>query len=126
RSAKILIVITSLMQAGAEALVKDLAPQLRARGLQVSVAVLKRMDNSFKKRLQEPGVPLITPRRAGFYSPRHLRWLRQIMRHYDLVHSVLFPSQLWVAQAARLLAHKPALICSEQNTDNRRRQWRVL
>src|SRR5438094_2517440 len=87
RSAKILIVINSLIQAGAEALVKDLAPQLCARGLQVSVAVLKRLDNSFEKKLQETGVPLIAPAPAGFYSPRHLVWLQRTMRQYDLVHS---------------------------------------
>ena len=125
-SARILIVINSLIQAGAEALVKDLAPQLKACGLQVSVAVLKRLDNSFEKRLHEAGVPLITLGRAGFYSPRHLWTLRQAMRQYDLVHSVLFPSQLWVSLAARFLTHKPFLICSEQNTDNRRRNWRTL
>src|SRR5919109_4744044 len=125
-SKKILIVINSLIQAGAEALVKDLAPQLRARGLQVSVAVLKPLGNSFERVLQQAGVPLIAEGAGGFYSPRHVCWLRRTMRQYDLVHSVLFPSQLWVALAAGSMPRKPALITSEQNTDNRRRRFPLL
>ena len=123
---RVLIVINSLIQAGAEALVKELAPQLRAHGIHVSVAVLKRLNNSFEEHLEQSGVPLIAPRRAGFYSPRHLWWLRPTMRQFDLVHSFLFPSQLWVALAAKSLARKPALIAFEPNTDNRRRRFRWL
>jgi len=125
-SNKVLIVINSLIQAGAEALVKDLAPQLRARRVQIAVAVLKRLDNSFEKLVEQAGVPLITLSGAGFYSARHLWWLRRTMQQFDLVHSVLFPSQLWVALAAKSLPRKPALIASEQNTDNRRRRFRWL
>ena len=123
---RVLIVINSLIQAGAEALVKELAPQLRADGIHVSVAVLKRLNNSFEGHLEQSGVPLIAPGRAGFYSPRHLLWLRPTMRQFDLVHSFLFPSQLWVALAAKSLARKPALIAFEPNTDNRRRRFRWL
>ena len=54
-SKKVLIVINSLIQAGAEALVKDLAPQLRARRVQIAVAVLKRLDNSFEKLVEQAG-----------------------------------------------------------------------
>src|SRR5438552_14703225 len=99
---RVLIVINSLIQAGAEALVKELAPQLRAHGIHVSVAVLKRLNNSFEEHLEQSGVPLIAPGRAGFYSPRHLLWLRRTMQQFDLVHGSPQPQQMTDRKSTRL------------------------
>ena len=50
---RVLHVIDSLIQAGAEALVKDMVPRMRAAGADVTVAVLKELNCPFERELRE-------------------------------------------------------------------------
>jgi hypothetical protein len=75
---RVLHVIDSLIQAGAEALVKDMVPRMRSAGLEVSVAVLKELDSPFEQELREnnikflhtaPGRNLLADARALLEAP---------------------------------------------------------
>ena len=92
---RVLQLIDSLPLAGAEVLVKDVAPRLRKRGIECEVAVLRRLNSPLEIMLQEAGVPLHSTGAMNLYSPRQVAPLARLMRHYDIVHVHLFPAQLW-------------------------------
>ncbi len=119
---RVLHVINSLPLAGAEILLRDLVPHLRRRGIESSIAVLKRLDSPLERALLEEGVPLVPTPEFGIYSSRHVPRLARLIGSYDLVHAHLFPAQLWVALAAGLTKAAPPLVTSEQSTSNRRRR----
>ena len=119
---RLLVVINSLILAGAEALVKDMTPRLRARGVDVSVAVFKHLDSPFEHAVRDAGVPFVELSRTGIYSLAQVPALARRLAGFDVVQSFLFPAQLFVVMAASLVRKKVALITSEQNTTNRRRR----
>jgi glycosyltransferase involved in cell wall biosynthesis len=120
---RVLHVINSLILAGAEMLVHDLAPRLRARGLEVEVAVLRWLDSPLEAGLPPAGVPVHLLAEAGFYSLRQLRALARRASGFDLVHAHLFPAHMWTAMAGRLARQRPLLVMTEHGTWNRRRAW---
>ena len=121
---RVLQVIDSLIPAGAEVLVKELAPVFQVRGLNVTVAVLKILDSPLEKELRDNGVHFLPTAAGGIYSPRQILHLAKYMGDYDLVHAHLFPVQLWTAAAVRLCPARPVLVTTEHNPDNnRRRSW---
>ena len=61
---RVLHVIDSLIQAGAEALVKDMVPRMRSSGVEVSIAVLKELDSPFERELRELNITFL-PTAAG-------------------------------------------------------------
>src|SRR5215831_5184720 len=87
---RVLQLIDSLILAGAEALVKDMAPRMRARGLDVSVAVLKELDSPFERGLRDSGIPFLPTAKGGMYSPGHLVTLRRHIAEFDVIHVFLF------------------------------------
>jgi glycosyltransferase involved in cell wall biosynthesis len=118
---RVLHVINSLILAGAEALTKELALECKRRGVDVSVAVLKKLDNAFEHELLGAGVPVIYLSSTGIYSPLHIVLLAQKISEYDVVQATLFPATLWTAMAVGGKKRIPRLVTSEQNTTNRRR-----
>src|ERR1051326_1662310 len=91
---RVLHVINSLILAGAEALTKELALECKRHGVDVSVAVLKRLDNAFEDELFRAGVPLISLSSTGIYSPLHILPLARKISDYDVVQATLFPATL--------------------------------
>lgn len=121
---RVLLLIDSLILAGAEALVKDIAPRLRARGIQVSVAVLKELDSPFERELRAQGIPFLPTARGGIYSPLHIFSLAHEIRQFNLLHVFLFPAQLFAPLAALLARQDVPIIYSEQTTHhNREKPW---
>jgi len=121
---KLLIVINSLILAGAEVLVSELAPLLKQNGLDVSVLVLRRLASPLEAVIERNGVPLLTTQSDRIYSPRQSCQLSTRFRDFDIVHAHLFPAQLWTAAARSRSARAPILITTEHNTENnRRRAW---
>lgn len=118
---KLLLVINSLILAGAEVLVAELAPLFKAAGIEVSVLVLKKLDSPLEQRMRQCGIPLLTTTADRIYSPRQISALGGTFRSFDIVHTHLFPAQLWTA-AARPRNAAPALITTEHNTENNRRK----
>src|SRR3954452_5617738 len=100
---RILTVIDSLNLAGAEALIKDTVPRIVARGIDVSIAVLKEMpDSPFEREMHDKGVPFLSTAPGGIYSPLHVFSLARQMEDFDLVHVRLFPAYVWAPLAVKL------------------------
>lgn len=119
---RVLQFIDSLIPAGAEALVKDMVPRMQARGIEVSVAVLKELDSPFERELREAGTPFLPTAWGGMYSPAHLFNLRRNIRAFDLVHVYLFPAQLFAPLAQALAGSNVPLVLSEGTPHHRRRR----
>lgn len=120
---RILQVIDSLPLAGAEVLVKDMAPRLQTRGIECAVAVLRTLSSPLEASLEAAGVELYHTGVATFYSPAQVPRLAKLMGGYDLVHVHLFPAQLWAVLAASQLKHSIPLVTTEHAPLNSRRRW---
>lgn len=120
---KILQVITSLRIGGAERLITTVVPRLRARGLDVDVALFDGAETDFKRQLQRTGCTIFSLG-SSMYSPLHILRLRRLMKHYDVVHTHNSSAQLYAALANVGLSTR--LITTEHNTDNRRRHLKLL
>ncbi len=81
---RVLHVIDSLIQAGAEALVKDMVPRMRSAGLGVSVAVLKELDSPFERELGGKNIAFLPTARGGIYSPAHVLSQRRHIHKFDV------------------------------------------
>lgn len=119
---RVLHVIDSLIQAGAEALVKDMVPRMRSAGLEVSVAVLKELDSPFERELREKNIAFLPTARGGIYSPAHVLSLRRHIHKFDVIQTYLFPAQLFAPLAVMLAKSKIPLVLSEQTTHHRRKK----
>jgi glycosyltransferase involved in cell wall biosynthesis len=119
---RVLHVIDSLIQAGAEALVKDMVPRMRSAGVDVSVAVLKELDSPFERELREKNIIFLPTARGGIYSPSHVLSLRRHIHRFDVIQTYLFPAQLFAPLAVMLAGSKVPLVLSEQNTHHRRKK----
>lgn len=119
---RVLHVIDSLIQAGAEALVKDMVPRMRSAGVEVSVAVLKELDSPFERELRELNITFLPTAGGGIYSPTHVLSLRRHIHKFDVIQAYLFPAQLFAALAVMLAGNKVPLVLSEQTTHHRRKK----
>jgi glycosyltransferase involved in cell wall biosynthesis len=119
---RVLHVIDSLIQAGAEALVKDMVPRMRSVGVEVSVAVLKELDSPFERELRGKNIAFLPTARGGIYSPAHVLSLRRHIHKFDVIQTYLFPAQLFAPLAVMLEGSKVPLVLSEQTTHHRRKK----
>jgi len=120
---RVLQLIDSLTLAGAEVLVKEVAPRLRNRGIDCEVAVLRRLQSPLELSLQDAGVQLHSTGVKRLYSPRQVRPLTKLMREFELVHVHLFPAQLWAVLGNIRLRNPVPLVTTEHGTANFRRRW---
>ena len=118
---RVLHVIDSLVLGGAEVLVKDLAPRMRARGIDFEVLILRRTNSPVEVAVRESGVPVHDTELKNLYSPVQIVKLARVVDRYDVVHVQLFPAQLWTAAAFAWRRRPARLITTEQNTWNYRR-----
>lgn len=120
---RILHVITSLFNGGAERLMVDLLPRLRNDGEnEVELLLFNGVETIFKKELQQKGINIISLSTTNdVYHPRRLLKLRRIIRQYDIVHTHNTACQFYVALASCLMRNKPLLVTTEHNSTNRRR-----
>lgn len=121
---RILHVITSLRTGGAERLMVDMLPRMKAKGHEVDLCVFDGVRTPFYEELESKGVRVI-PLGHSVYSPFHIGKLVSLMRGYDLVHSHNTACQYFVAIASLFLKCK--IYTTEHNTSNRRRNgwWRM-
>ena len=120
---RILHVITSLFNGGAERLMVDLLPRLRNDGEnEVELLLFNGVETIFKKELQQKGINIISLSTTNdVYHPRRLLKLRCIIRQYDIVHTHNTACQFYVALASCIMRNKPLLVTTEHNSTNRRR-----
>jgi glycosyltransferase involved in cell wall biosynthesis len=119
---RVLHLIDSLIQAGAEALVKDMVPRMRAAGLDVSIAVLKELNGPFERELREKGIPFLPTAPGGIYSPTHILSLKRHIHKFDLIQVYLFPAQLFAPLAVMLARSEIPLLLSEGAMHHRRKK----
>lgn len=121
---RILHVITSLQTGGAETLVVNLIPRFQALGYEVGVVVFNAKNTSLMRRL-ESGCPGCRIYKLGgsYYNPWYIVRLAKIMRQYDVVHTHNTSPQLFAAIASQMRC-SAALVTTEHNSSNRRRNWK--
>lgn len=122
---RILHVITSLRTGGAERLMVDMLPRMKAKGHEVDLCVFDGVRTPFYEELGSKGVRVI-PLEHSVYSLVNLFKLVPLMRGYDIVHSHNTACQYFVAIAS--FFSKCKIYTTEHNTSNRRRNgwWRML
>ena len=85
---RILHVITSLRTGGAEHLMVDLLPALRALGNDVELLVFDGTPTPFMRQLEEEGVTIHCLGFGGSpYHPKNILRLCKYMRRYDVIHT---------------------------------------
>lgn len=122
---RVLHVITSLRTGGAEKLMVDLLPRMRAKGHEVDLCVFDGVRTPFYEELESKGVKVI-PLGNSVYSLFNICKLIPIMCDYDIVHTHNTACQYFVAIAS--LFAQCRVFTTEHNTSNRRRNvwWRML
>lgn len=122
---KILHVITSLLTGGAETLLVNLIPRLRAMGNEVDVCVFLDRKTPLMNRLEQENKGIrIWKLGNGFYNPTYIFKLIKIMRGYDIVHTHNSSPQLYAAIAS-LFTHVH-LCTTEHSTENRKRNFKLF
>lgn len=120
---RILHVITSLRTGGAEKLMVDLLPRLKAKGLDVDLLLFDGTDTPFRRAIAAAGIKMYDLGTGGsVYSPLRLIRLLSFMRKYDVVHTHNTAPQMFAALCS--IFSKTKLITTEHNTSNRRRAWK--
>ncbi len=117
---RILQVITSLQTGGAEKIVVDLSLKLKSRGHEVDVVAFAGGPSIFKQALIDGGCGVIEfSQTDSVYNFKHVKRLKKLMVHYDIVHTHNTSPQLFAAMAKG--KSKAKLVTTEHSTNNRRR-----
>lgn len=118
---RILQVLATLRTGGAENLVTNFVPILRADGYDVEVAVFSDEITDFRKELEKQGVKIhdIRPDLKNMYHPGRISPLRKLMRKFDVVHTHTTPAQLIAACASP--GFKGIMVTTEHSSNNKRR-----
>ena len=117
---RFLYVITSLRIGGAEKLMVDLLPRMKAKGYEVDLCVFDGIKTPFYDEIERRGVKVI-PLGRSVYSLSNICKLIPLMREYDIVHSHNTACQYFVAISSLFIKCK--IYTTEHNTTNRRRNW---
>lgn len=119
---RILHVITSLKIGGAEKLMVDLLPCLRAAGHDVELLLFDGVRTPFLGQLEASGIKIY---KLGvdnrIYDIRHIWRLRKYLSGYDVIHTHNTACQFFTAAAKALFGGKAYLVTTEHSTQNRRR-----
>lgn len=120
---KILHVITSLRTGGAEKLMVDLLPRLKAKGMEADLLLFDGTDTPFRHDAEQAGIKVFDLGKGGsVYSPVKLLKLIPFMRKYDVIHTHNTAPQLFAALGSYFCS--ATLFTTEHNTSNRRRRWK--
>lgn len=120
---KILHVITSLRTGGAEKLMVDLLPRLKAKDLDVDLLLFDGTDTPFRREVEAAGIKVFDLGIGGsVYSPLRLIRLLPFMRKYDVVHTHNTAPQMFAALCS--IFSNTKLVTTEHNTSNSRRAWK--
>lgn len=120
---RILHVITSLRTGGAEKLMVDLLPRLKAKDLDVDLLLFDGTDTPFRREIEAAGIKVFDLGIGGsVYSPLRLILLLPFMRKYDVVHTHNTAPQMFAALCS--IFSNTKLVTTEHTTSNRRRAWK--
>ena len=89
---RILHIINALEVGGAERLLMDALPMMKAKGHDVEVLLLQSTGDVFEEQLKKEGIRVSAINaKGGRYSPLNILRLMKMMKGYDVIHSHLFP-----------------------------------
>lgn len=118
----VLHIINTLAVGGAERLLIDTLPIMKAKGIDVRVLLLVASGSAFEKQLEADGIEVMSvDMRYGMFDPRLMFRLRGLIRGVDIIHTHLFPSQYWAALANRI-GGRGVIVTTEHSTSNTRAQ----
>ena len=125
---KILQVITSLRVGGAEKLVVDMVPILKAKGHIVDIFVFDGIQTPFLQQLEDNGIRVIRYNEgASPYNPQNIFRLRKLILQYDIVHTHNTACQYYVALLGYFYSDKKVkLVTTEHSANNRRRNMFIF
>lgn len=119
---KVLHVITSLKTGGAEKLMVDILPRLKATGVSCELLSFDGEKTPFRTALEREGITIYDfGTKHGIYSLRNIIKLIPFLKKYDIVHTHNFASQLFAAIGS--MVYTVVLCTTEHSTSNRRRNW---
>lgn len=120
---KILHVITSLLTGGAEKLMVDLLPRMKAKGHDVELCSFDSTITPFRQELEKSNIVIHSFHKGvqKVYDPRNIFRIRRLIKtgKYDIVHTHNTAPQLFVSIAC--IGLNVRLVSTEHNTTNRRR-----
>lgn len=122
----ILHVITSLQTGGAERLVVDLLPRLRASGRnRVELLLFDGTQTPFMEVLEKKGIRIHKLSIGGnVYNPSNLFKMIRYIVQYDIIHTHNTACQLYAPLAKMLSFARKPLVTTEHSSNNRRRgKW---
>lgn len=123
---RILHVITSLLTGGAEKLMVDLLPRMKAKGYDVELCTFDNTVTPFRKMLEDAGIKVYSFHKGvnKVYNPFNICRLYKLMKkgNYDIVHTHNTASELFTAIANLFV--KTCLVTTEHSTSNRRRSYK--
>ena len=121
---RILHVITTLYTGGAEKLMVDLLPRMKAAGHYVELCVFDGTHTPFYVQLEKAGIRIHwLHKNSSVYNPLNIFYLWRLMRKgWDIVHTHNTAPQLFAAFGGVLCS--VALVTTEHTTSNRRRDWK--
>ena len=123
---RILHVITSLQTGGAEHLLVDLLPRLRAGGRHnVDLLLFSGERTPFMSELESKGIKIFKLTEGGnVYNPLNiLRMIRYVVQ-YDIIHTHNTACQLFTPIARMMSFTRKPLVTTEHSSNNRRRtKW---
>jgi len=123
---KVLHVINNLDKGGAEKLLVDFLPCLKAAGIDVTLLQLSdvRSEKVYIQELLKGGCEVVSLGSRSLYDPSNtIKMFRYLKRSKpDIVHVHLFPTMYWVAAAAKFLPSRlrPKVIFTEHSSQNNR------
>ena len=123
---RILHVITSLQTGGAEHLMVDLLPLLRANGKNtVNLLLFDGNRTPFMEELESRGIYIHKLGYGGnVYNPLNMFKMIRYMGQYDIIHTHNTACQLFTPMAKMLSFTRKRLVTTEHSSNNRRRnKW---
>lgn len=124
---RILQIVNNLDGGGAEKVVNDLSIGLKNRGHHITILKLFPGDDKYSHTLLKKGIKVYTLSKykySLFNIVRLFSFLRK--NNFDIIHSHLFPAQLYLAALVFFFRLKTPIVTSEHSCNNRRRRFYIL
>ncbi len=125
---KILHVVPAIRNGGVASVLFNLAKSQKQNGNDVTIYVSRPQLRDKEQEFRQYGINVMASRYNNRHNPCHILELKKLLPQYDLVHVHLFPDQLFVSIAFKLLskAKRPILITTEHSTYNNRRKIKIF
>lgn len=122
---KILHITNGLSEGGVESFLLTLLPRLREKGHKVDLLVLNCGSVAMKEAFEKNGIHVYVGKYSNIYNPLNILVLKKYLSHYDIVHTHLWPAQLYVSVGKSLWATSAKFITTEHNNFNKRRKIKL-